>query len=210
MHDPDRRAFLEGLPLAAAMLALPLAPARAEEAEPSPRPHPPVKRVVARVGPRQDPAVVREVVGVSHRDLARVRELVERQPALANATIDWGFGDWESALGAASHVGRRDCRAADRPRRAAVHLLGGDAGATRRRAGVRCRQPGHPADARPAWSDAAVARPSRWRGRGRGRESTWSRLVAPTSGRRRLRSSRPSATRWSASMASAPAPAIAS
>lgn len=27
---------------------------------------------------------------------------------LADAAIDWGFGDWESALGAASHVGSRD------------------------------------------------------------------------------------------------------
>jgi len=58
--------------------------------------------------PQQDPATVREMVGVSHRDVARVRELVERQPALANAAIDWGFGDWEDALGAASHVGRRE------------------------------------------------------------------------------------------------------
>lgn len=58
--------------------------------------------------PRQDPALAQEVVGVSHRDLARVRELVERQPALARAAIDWGFGDWESALGAASHTGRRE------------------------------------------------------------------------------------------------------
>ncbi len=58
--------------------------------------------------PLQDPALAREVVGVSHRDVTRVRELVERQPALANAAIDWGFGDWENALGAASHVGRRE------------------------------------------------------------------------------------------------------
>jgi hypothetical protein len=52
--------------------------------------------------------VVREVVGASHRDLARVRELVDAQPALARATWDWGYGDWETALGAASHVGNRD------------------------------------------------------------------------------------------------------
>ena len=58
--------------------------------------------------PRQDPAIVQEMVGVAHRDIDRVRALVERQPALANATVDWGFGDWESALGAASHVGHRD------------------------------------------------------------------------------------------------------
>lgn len=58
--------------------------------------------------PRQDPALAQEVVGRSHRDLARVRELVERQPNLAKAAIDWGFGDWESALGAAAHTGRRE------------------------------------------------------------------------------------------------------
>lgn len=58
--------------------------------------------------PGQDPAVVKETVGVSHGDVKRVRELVERQPALANAAFDWGFGDWETALGAASHMGRRD------------------------------------------------------------------------------------------------------
>jgi hypothetical protein len=34
--------------------------------------------------------------------------LVEHQPALARASIDWGFGDWEAAIDAASHVGRRE------------------------------------------------------------------------------------------------------
>jgi hypothetical protein len=58
--------------------------------------------------PAQDPAVVKETVGVSHGNLKRVRELVERQPALSNAAYDWGFGDWETALGAASHTGRRE------------------------------------------------------------------------------------------------------
>ncbi len=58
--------------------------------------------------PSQDPSLVREVVRVSHFDLEHVRELVTASPALAKATWDWGFGDWESALGAASHMGRRD------------------------------------------------------------------------------------------------------
>ena len=58
--------------------------------------------------PRQDPALVLEFVGVCHRDVRRVTELVERQPALANAAVDWSFGDWEDGLGAASHVGRRE------------------------------------------------------------------------------------------------------
>src|SRR5512134_2437591 len=58
--------------------------------------------------PAQDPAVVREMVGVSHGNVGRVRELLAERPALANAAWDWGCGDWESALGAASHVGNRE------------------------------------------------------------------------------------------------------
>ena len=45
---------------------------------------------------------------MSHGNIARLKELVDRQPALARASWDWGFGDWESALGAASHVGNRE------------------------------------------------------------------------------------------------------
>jgi hypothetical protein len=58
--------------------------------------------------PTQEPDVVREVVAVSHGNIARLKELVDRQPSLARASWDWGFGDWESALGAASHVGNRE------------------------------------------------------------------------------------------------------
>jgi len=58
--------------------------------------------------PTQDPALVREMVGVAHGNVKRVKELVDRQQTLAKATWDWGFGDWESALGAASHVGNRE------------------------------------------------------------------------------------------------------
>jgi hypothetical protein len=58
--------------------------------------------------PTHEPDVVREVVGVSHGNIARLKQLVDRQPSLARASWDWGFGDWESALGAASHVGNRD------------------------------------------------------------------------------------------------------
>ncbi len=58
--------------------------------------------------PRQESDVVREIVGASHFNLNRVKELVTARPALAKASWDWGFGDWETAIGAASHVGRRD------------------------------------------------------------------------------------------------------
>lgn len=52
--------------------------------------------------------IVSEVVGVSHFNLDRLKELVDPRPELSRATWDWAFGDWETAIGAASHVGRRD------------------------------------------------------------------------------------------------------
>jgi ankyrin repeat protein len=45
---------------------------------------------------------------VAHGYADAVRTALEQDPTLANATVDWGGGDWESALGAASHVGNRE------------------------------------------------------------------------------------------------------
>ena len=47
------------------------------------------------------------MVTVSHYNLNRVKELIDAHPSLARAAWDWGFGDWETALGAASHMGNR-------------------------------------------------------------------------------------------------------
>lgn len=58
--------------------------------------------------PRNPPEMVQEFVLVSHVNLKRVKELVEKRPALARAAFDWGFGDWEDGLGAASHIGNRE------------------------------------------------------------------------------------------------------
>jgi hypothetical protein len=52
--------------------------------------------------------MVKEMVIVAHGNVKRVRELVDAHPSLAKAAWDWGFGDWEDALGAASHVGNRE------------------------------------------------------------------------------------------------------
>src|SRR5262249_52878347 len=66
-----------------------------------------VPSTVRDVFPSQPPELVRETVVFAHFDLKRIKELVGPRPSLARATWDWGFGDWESALGAASHVGNR-------------------------------------------------------------------------------------------------------
>ena len=58
--------------------------------------------------PAIDRSLVEEMVRKAHGDLDRVKQLVGEKPALVNATWDWGGGDFETALGAAAHVGRRD------------------------------------------------------------------------------------------------------
>ena len=58
-------------------------------------------------GPRLDADLVREFVIAGHGNLDRTRELLAQQPALINATWDWGGGDWETALGGASHMGNQ-------------------------------------------------------------------------------------------------------
>jgi len=57
--------------------------------------------------PAHDDESVKDVVGASHGNIARVKELVTARPALARASWDWGFGDWETPIDAASHVGNR-------------------------------------------------------------------------------------------------------
>src|SRR5438270_185845 len=58
--------------------------------------------------PQINRLLVQDFVIYAHSDLALVKKLWEKEPALINATMDWGAGDWESGLGGASHMGRRD------------------------------------------------------------------------------------------------------
>jgi hypothetical protein len=69
---------------------------------------PPAKVGVTDTFPMQPVELVKEMVTVAHGNVKRVRELVEAHPALAKASWDWGFGDWEAAIDAASHVGNRE------------------------------------------------------------------------------------------------------
>ena len=96
MLQPSRREFIR-----LSSLVLPSA-AVYKQAEPDDAPR------VAAGFPTQAPEVVQEMVVVAHGNVARVKALLSRQPTLAKATWDWGFGDWETALGAASHVGSRE------------------------------------------------------------------------------------------------------
>ena len=57
--------------------------------------------------PALETTLVQEFVGNAHGNFARVKELLEQEPALVNATWDWGGGDFETALGAASHMGNK-------------------------------------------------------------------------------------------------------
>jgi hypothetical protein len=100
MESHDRRSFL-GLGAGALLTGavtprLPRLSIRARAASPT------------TAVPRQDPAVVAEMVRIAHFDLAGVTKLLDAHPALAKAAVDWGFGDWEDALGAASHTGHYD------------------------------------------------------------------------------------------------------
>jgi hypothetical protein len=70
-------------------------------------PTPPYAIAAGDAFPQQAPSLVKDAVGASHGNFARLRELVERQPAMACASIDWGFGDWETCLDAAAHVGNK-------------------------------------------------------------------------------------------------------
>ena len=96
MDDVSRRRFLTIIPAAA------LVPAVVTYRQSVPVPE---------SFPRQAPDKAREVVGASHTNLVRVKELVSATPTLARASWDWGYGDWETALGAASHVGNKEIAA---------------------------------------------------------------------------------------------------
>ena len=43
--------------------------------------------------------MAQDFVIYAHSDLPMVKNLLTREPGLLNATLDWGGGDWETALG---------------------------------------------------------------------------------------------------------------
>jgi hypothetical protein len=57
--------------------------------------------------PQINRVMVQDFVMYSHGELAMVKRLLEKEPGLLHSSMDWGGGDFESGLGAASHVGNR-------------------------------------------------------------------------------------------------------
>lgn len=55
-----------------------------------------------------DQALVREYVIAAHGNFVEVQRLIEQEPDLVHAVMNWGGDDWESGLGAAAHTGNRD------------------------------------------------------------------------------------------------------
>lgn len=58
--------------------------------------------------PKMNKALVEKFVRVSHGKMDIAKELLKEHPNLINAAYDWGHGDFETALGAASHVGHKE------------------------------------------------------------------------------------------------------
>ncbi len=58
--------------------------------------------------PAYPPELIQRIVTVSHFNLDKVKEIVAPHPQLVKAAWEWGFGDWETPLGAACHMGRPD------------------------------------------------------------------------------------------------------
>jgi hypothetical protein len=88
-----------------------LLPRPAAVAQPSPPPSSPTAGDVPNFperGPQIEPARVKRFVIAGHGNLAAVKEMLAAEPGLINGAWDWGYGDFETALGGASHMGRRD------------------------------------------------------------------------------------------------------
>ena len=115
MSEPiDRRTFTTAL---AASVVL---GSEAVGAEPAPMPHgKPTEATFERdypvpgfnprwAKPQINRLLVQDFVIYAHMDIPMVKKLLDKEPMLINSFMDWGGGDWESALGAAAHMGNRE------------------------------------------------------------------------------------------------------
>ena len=109
-----RKKFLltGGIAAVASLLPRPAIVAQTTPAAASPAPQsssgPTDLAKVPERGPQMEPARVKQFVIAGHGNLPLVKEMLAAEPGLINGAWDWGGGDFETALGGASHMGRRD------------------------------------------------------------------------------------------------------
>lgn len=58
--------------------------------------------------PQTNRQLVQDFVLFAHMDLPMVKKLLDKEPSLVLASMNWGGGDWESGLNGAAHMGRKD------------------------------------------------------------------------------------------------------
>jgi len=115
MSDPISRRDFAAAGLGAALVAS----ASEADAADAPKPAGPVEAEFIRTydPPQFKPAwkkpqlnrqLVQDFVMFGHGDLPMVKKLLDIEPLLLNAAVDWGGGDFETALGGASHLGSRE------------------------------------------------------------------------------------------------------
>ncbi len=75
--------------------------------------------------PAIKPEIVNEFVKIAHTDFSKVKQMLNEHPMLLNAAWDWGGGDFETAIGAAGHMGLKDTAnyLLDRGARADIFVL---------------------------------------------------------------------------------------
>lgn len=118
-ETPDRRSFVA----LAAGAVVGANPVSAAEEAPMPRPagtpagptemafqrdYTPPQFTPSWKRPQLNRLLVQDFVIFAHMDLDMTKKLIEKEPALVLASINWGTYDWESGLNAAAHMGRRD------------------------------------------------------------------------------------------------------
>lgn len=85
----DRKSFLKKSAMGAGALALPTL-------------------IIAQDSNKLSLEEIREFVFAAHKDLDETKRIIEKKPLLLNCTNQSKRGDFETAIGGASHMGRRD------------------------------------------------------------------------------------------------------
>lgn len=108
LEDRTRREFMHGAALAAGTILLTPSVLWAQENTADSTSARARSRAMSDKGDPLDANWVFDFVHKSHFNLDVVKKLHKEAPQLVFASWDWGAGDFETGLGAASHVGRRD------------------------------------------------------------------------------------------------------